>query len=147
MASAAPPAPSAAAAPHGGAAALSAAAPPRAPPALPPHVLAALSEKGKGPETLPSVAELEHALSTARERDLPALLPRLCLYGACVRNAFLHYARARALRRSSGADARLLRARPGAVRRRAAPAPRAMRLACARAAAARRTAPVVRAGF
>jgi hypothetical protein len=53
-------------------------------PALPPHVLAALGETlTKKGETLPSAAEMLQALSSATARELPVLLPRLCLYGAC----------------------------------------------------------------
>ena len=58
-------------------------APPAPPPPLPPHVLAALGETlSKKGEALPSATELLQALTAAQPRDLPVLLPRLCLYGA-----------------------------------------------------------------
>ena len=56
---------------------------PPAPPPLPPHVLAALGETlSKKGEALPSATELLQALTAAQPRNLPVLLPRLCLYGA-----------------------------------------------------------------
>jgi len=58
-------------------------APPAPPPPLPPHILAALGDTlSKKGEALPSTTELLQALTTAQPRDLPVLLPRLCLYGA-----------------------------------------------------------------